>query len=458
MRRPVPFPELTFGYVRPRVSAAATVDRLLCPIEDGTRTPHRAADVIRRNRVVLLAHRALTPFADRPSAGRLLAELAPLAEQRHQRHAGVTRSTELLDDLARRTGIGVWGIKGLASRAGYPEPSLRELRDVDVAVAGQDEAFHLARLLRSNGFSTDPAELPWVKADRHGTPYGQYKLNGPPGLAAVDLHFGPGYSTGHCGLLAVPRPDFAGFRPLPQVANLRPMLGNSGGDVHITAKDVNDLWVAASALTDDEVSRLVADAGPAGLAGQLADIAELVLAVMAVDEHRRAVLERLAAAGGRRPRPVLATGRMRRTDPTRIARTVRRAYHQAKAHTSAPLGPLAVAIGAFAYYSAPLRLRVHPFPAVRQRPRPWRCVRLVPATLAAAARDGGPSAAHRWQGDATEHPVPAAGPDGLRFVPAGTGHVAVCGDTSFVPTVWYLVSRRAIGHAETRLVPESAGT
>nr|BFF04636.1 hypothetical protein GCM10020241_63110 [Streptoalloteichus tenebrarius] len=405
---------------------------------------------------MLLAESALRRCGNHPVVTELLAELAPLSAERRRRSATIDRSCALLDELARGLGVGVWGIKGLSSRVGYPEPALREMRDVDVSVHGRDEAFALARALRGHGFVTDTGELPWLKADRHGVPYGQYKLTGPDGFAAIDLHFGPGYSTGHCGLLPVPPPTAPGLTPLPQVDNLRPMLGNSGGDIHITVKDVNDLWVVAGAMSDDEAAAVVADARAAALDGHLAAIAGVALSVSRVDERRREVLSAFAGGRERRAeRPVLATGLMRRTSRVRVLRTATRAYRQAGAHTDSVALRVWAVLSALAYYSVPLRPRLTPLPPVRSTPRPWRCVRLVPLSLARDLAERGEAGLRDWAGDALPEPAASRAPGGVRFRRVGTGQVVVDGDGDrdghrdavFIPTVWFLLSRPMIRRA-----------
>lgn len=336
-RVPAAFPELQMGVLVPASPIAETLDRIASLVRRGERPLDRVADVIRRNRVVLIAADHLATASD---GAELARELEPFVAERIRRAAAQDAATGLLDRLGTELGIPVWGIKGLSSRADYPEPKLRELRDADVCVAGAEEALALADRLRRHGYRTDHGELPWIKQTTDRRPYGQYKLTGPSGFAAVDIHFGPGYSTGHCGLLPLPAPTEPGLRPLPQVANLRPMLGNSGGDVHITLKDVNDLWVAARTLGPAEVGALAADARTAVLGGHLADIARVVLEITRTDAYQREVLEALIAAGPRRAaRPVVATGLMARTAPVRVLRTTGRAFGQAGcAHPFAP-GP-----------------------------------------------------------------------------------------------------------------------
>ncbi|WP_367125819.1 nucleotidyltransferase family protein [Streptomyces phytohabitans] len=458
-RRPAPadFPELQLGAVAPASPVAETLHRIAALVRSGVRPLDRVADVIRRNRAVLVAADHLATVPDETGLTR---ELEPFVAERIRRAATLDAATGLLDRLGTELGIPVWGIKGLSSRADYPEPRLRELRDADVCVTTANEALALADRLRRHGYRTDHGELPWIKQTSDGTPYGQYKLTGPDGFAAVDLHFGPGYSTGHCGLLPLPAPTRPGLRPLPPVANLRPMLGNSGGDVHITVKDVNDLWVAARTLRPEETAALVADARRAALGGHLAGIARVVLEITRTDDDQRGVLEHLVAAGpGRAARPVVATGLMRRTAPVRVLRTTGRAFGQAGAHTGSLPARAGAVLGAFAFYVLPTRPRVLAAPALPRRPAPWRCVRLVPLELARALRRGGADAGDLWPGDPLAPPADTAASapptghrtgsgapdDGLRWSPGR--RTLTHGSSVFVSTVWGVLPRTVVRDA-----------
>ncbi|MCK1798986.1 nucleotidyltransferase family protein [Streptomyces sp. XM4193] len=409
-RAPAAYPELQLGALAPAAPVAETLERIDALVARGERPLDRVADVIRRNRIVLIAadHLATADGGDQ-----LARELEPFVQERIRRAAALDAATALLDRLGTELDIPVWGIKGLSSRIDYPRSTLRELRDADVCVGGADRAMALADRLRRHGYRTDHGELPWIKRTLDGAPYGQYKLTGPNGFAAVDIHFGPGYSTGHCGLLPLPEPTRPGLHPLPRVANLRPMLGNSGGDVHITVKDVNDLWVAARSLGPAEIDALAADARAVVLDGHLADIARVVLEITRTDAAQRTALERLIGAGPRRTAgPVVATGLMARTAPVRVLRTTGRAFGQAGAHTASLPSRVGAVLGALAFYALPTRPRVVAAPALSRRPAPWRCVRLVPLELARTLHQQGADAADRWPGDPLPPSADPAGPTG----------------------------------------------
>ncbi|CAM5508320.1 hypothetical protein SANTM175S_06015 [Streptomyces antimycoticus] len=144
-RVPAAFPELQMGVLVPASPIAETLDRIASLVRRGERPLDRVADVIRRNRVVLIAADHLATASD---GAELARELEPFVAERIRRAAAQDAATGLLDRLGTELGIPVWGIKGLSSRADYPEPKLRELRDADVCVAGAEEALALADRLR----------------------------------------------------------------------------------------------------------------------------------------------------------------------------------------------------------------------------------------------------------------------------------------------------------------------
>lgn len=471
MDGPDAYPELQLGCLAPATPIDETLAKVQRVVADGVRPLARVSDVLRRNRIVLLAVHNLEA-AEHPLGRELIEELAPFAAERLRRAESLRRSEQLLEELGVALGIPVWGIKGLAARHGYPDPALRELRDADTSVATVREAFELAEELRRHGFDTDRGEVPWIKQDADAIPYGQYKLIGPAGHTAVDIHFGPGYSTGHCGLLPMPRPTEPGLRPLPIAANLRPMTGNSGGDVHITVKDVNDLWTAAGILDPAAAASLARDARAAALNRHLAGVARLTAAMTTVGEGRREIIDVLAAGARRPARPVIATGPMARTAPVRVLRTTGRAYTQAAAHTRSVPARLGAVAGAFAFYVVNPRPRVAKAPALTRRPAPWRCVRLIPLGLAETLDRQGPDSAGQWAGDHLALPgdprgpetTPGAGepetgrsarptrgaPDDelLRWTADRT--VLTCNDAVYISTVWGVLPRAVVRGAGLR--------
>lgn len=459
-RSKIEYSEFTLGLIQPREAVATTLDAVANALRRSERTTEQVITVFRQNRVVRIADRALTEADELPEPMRRLGgELKQLVVERQAREAAVDRSCALLEELGVAHGIAVWGIKGLAIRRSYPRSGLRDLRDADVAVGDHEEAFLLARLLRDRGFSTQAVELPWVKADLRNQLYGQYKLAGPDGLADIDIHFGPGYSAGHCGLLPLPAPEEPGLRPLSVAANLRPMLGNSGGDVHITAKDVNDMWVAASVLRDEEVESVIADAHAAALDGQLAAIARIAVERLEVAPRQLEVLSRLAEPSGKRSeRVILASGPMERTSRVRVLRTAARAYRQARSHNASSATAAGAVVGALAYYSIPLRPRLTPLPAIRSTPRPWRCVRLVPMSLAVELGDGSARTVEHWTGDMMDGAGLPKNANWFEWKRVGsTGRVLVSGDTTFLPTVWFTLSRPLIRRASAMPIGASGG-
>jgi hypothetical protein len=428
-------PEFAVGLLSPRVGAAELADRLRAVPRDA----REIAANIAGNRCVLVADRFLARAADDDLLARVRTELAPVLELATTRVGQIERTSQLLDELSGRGGIPIWGIKGLASRAAYPEPNLRQLSDADITVEHQEQAFCLADMLRRRGFITDQYELPWIKADLGGTPYGQYRLLGPPGFLSVDIHFGPGYSTGHCGLMSIPMPRELGLHPLPVVANLAPMLGNSGGDTHITAKDVNDLWVASGHLSEETTDALAASARDVGFLEHLCEIARVTLEVTRLEPASEAILHRLAAADGGRPgRRILASRNRPVSRGVRAARTARAAFRQARVLTGSRTRAAGISLAALGYYGAPLKVRVVPLSARPCVPAPWRCVRLVPVGLAE-------SPTQRWPGDAIPDEAATDPPTGLvERVEVDGGQLLRHGRSVFVPTVWYLISARLL--------------
>lgn len=442
---------LALGCVRPRIVVATAVD-VLADMDDG-QSAH-LAERLRSNRAVLVAGTALdsaeSAGSANPGVTALRRALDPHVAKMADRRKQISRALEIVAEAAGDT-YSVWGIKGLTAREMYPQPDVRDLRDVDLAMRSPEESFRMAKLLRRKGFQTDRWELPWLKLDGAGRTYGQYKLIGPDGVASVDIHFGPWYSTGHCGVLplGVPADAAPGLHTLDPVANLRLMLGNSGGDCNVTLKDVNDLSLAAEWLTDAQVDDFLADARSVLLADHLARIAAAALNLTDPAGSGHAVLTRLA---GRYAGTAMST-RPRPAKRQVVMITARRAFGQAAQHGAALPARLGAAAGAVAYYSAPLTLRTHPLPAARIVPAPWRCVRLVPARLAEQVAVEGAQALRHWAGDAEDDHAngtgtgtgPATGTSAADVDGMAKGRGLVSPDgTAFVPTVWYALSRPLI--------------
>jgi len=432
-------PEFATGLLSPKISTAALVERLRAT----GRTHHEIALNIAGNRCVLVADRVLASVEQDELVRGIRTELGPFLERAAARAAHIDPTVRLLDRISREHAIPIWGIKGLASRAASPDPQLRQLSDADIAVKSLEDAFYLADVLRRHGFVTDRWELPWFKHSLSGVPYGQYRLQGPDGLLSVDIHFGPGYSAGHCGLIPIPMPTQAGCHPLPVVANLGPMLGNSAGDAFITTKDVNDVWAAAAHLTASELDGLVCAARKVGFLGHLCEIARVTVELTSLEPASESIVKRLAAADGGKPgRRILASQNKPVKRGVRAARTARTAFEQAKELTGSSARAVVISATALAYYGVDLKVRVLPLPRrPSPAPAPWRCVRLVPASLAAEA----PGSDQAWSGDAIGPDVDAAPVTGLiERVDVDGGQLIRHGDAMFLPTVWYLLSKRLI--------------
>lgn len=154
---------------------------------------------------------------------------------------------EVIDREASALGIEVWAIKGLAAQTGYHDPDVRDLGDLDLMVAGVDEAVRLTDRLMPVGYDFHSQEWPWVKRSvESGVIYGQFSLKheAPERHPAIDLHFG-GYSVRHCGLHPLGAWDRRpGLSYYGTQQNLPLIVGNAAGDHDITTKDINDLAIA----------------------------------------------------------------------------------------------------------------------------------------------------------------------------------------------------------------------
>ncbi|HEY7200519.1 MAG TPA: nucleotidyltransferase family protein [Candidatus Dormibacteraeota bacterium] len=379
-----------------------------------------------------------------PLAGELRAVLAAhlreLAPWRHDAGPHVRAV------LALAAGHGGRVMKGLATRRLYPDAALRHLGDVDLHFPTLDLALPCLRAMRDAGWAWDPLEVPWIKWDERGTPYGQWGLARDIGHALpvrVDVHVGP-YSVGHLGLLPV-----LGFTDgcvdgvrLPCTGpevSLAVLAAHAETESLLSFKDVNDAYVLSRAgPVDWQSTRELCRA--AGVERALAELMARVRAAYGTPPPAR----RAAPAGSV---PTRRVGRLRRA-----LRTVRLTFRQERRRRSAAAA-LARLPGCFRYFTADLRPRATdragPRPAGRLRRR-WLCWRLLPESiwseLGPAPSAGGP-----------------AGPGevlagGLELLDDGRACVARLGGDVFVPTLWGPVSRRALGLAAVhRERPAPAG-
>lgn len=406
-------------------------------------------EFFRRNRVILLFERAVSEMEELPQKNEILKAIRPIADLARKRCELAESSTSLVNALALELEIPVFAIKGLVTKQAYPDPELREIRDADLAVRTAEEAFHLAVALREQGFSTDPWELPWIKADLLGSHYGQYRLIAPDGYGPVDIHFGSVYSTGHCGMLPLAASTKNGVDPIPLEDNLRPMLGNSGGDTHITLKDINDAYALFGALSDNAARKLVADARQAGvlrhlraITGLTIDCARMVSAP--VPDGLARIAQHTSGKVFRQNQERLLV-EVESSNRKRVARTALSAFVQSRMATGNPFGRVVLTLGTLRYYTADLAPRLTSLStAVPTRLKPWTCVRLLPASLVNVTTPDGKVDRNGWQGDSLLGVSEKAKlTKSSEHVPIIFGTYVLSNQNVFLPTVWGRFSNAA---------------
>ena len=409
-------------------AVAAALDALRAA---GPSAPEIAGRLV-QGKVAQLAAANLAP-ADRdgPLAGELRALLAD-----HLRELAPWRrdaEPHVRAVLALAAGHGGRVMKGLATRRLYPDAALRHLGDVDLHFPALDLALPCLRAMRDAGWAWDPLEVPWIKWDERGTPYGQWGLARDIGHALpvrVDVHVGP-YSVGHLGLLPV-----LGFTDgcvegvrLPCTGpevSLAVLAAHAETESLLSFKDVNDAYVLGRAGPIDwQSTRELCRA--AGVERALAELMARVRAAYGIPE---------AHAPRAWSVPTRRVGRLRRA-----LRTVRLTFRQERRRRSAAAA-LARLPGCFRYFTADLRPRARdragPRPAGRLRRR-WLCWRLLPESIWSHLGPAPPAGARAAPGEVL------AG--GLELLDDGRACVARLGGDVFVPTLWGPVSRRALALA-----------
>ena len=424
---------LSVGSVSPRYS----VDESVRAVEE--LGAERAADLLRRHKVRVLAAERLRQRPDSAAVRACLEQLQPdldkLARSRDQLPVtlGVVRSA------AEELGIAVVVFKGVKAREWYADVTWRDFGDLDLHVRSWSDARRLAERLRTrDGFVLDTRELPWLKRDAgSGALYGQILLTDPAtGHLGVDIHFGA-YSVRHCTHLPIGVPAEPGVHLATDADNVAAVVNNAAGDHFASMKDVNDL-ITAARRSPEGFRRGAALARQAELGAFLAILVRLVAATSAVGELK-ALFAPLLDGAPAEPVPPLP-------GPSWTRRWTAVALHAFRVgrRTSA-LDGVRLAAGAARYYRRRLSLAIV---ADTGPPEPLRldehtCVRLVPLDLLAARDDAG---------DLSGAPPGAAGPprrldDGLEVVSTPYGEVVLLGREVFVPTVFYRVPRDLVRSA-----------
>lgn len=343
-----------------------------------------------------------------------------------------------LDQAGRDLGIRVFGIKGLVARDYYPDPAMRQIGDWDVYVESEAAAWELTGWLRRHGYVYYEKELPWYKRDLNsGRFYGQMLLRRSAGEANifVDIHYG-GYSVRHCALLDVRVPSAGpGWHLIDRTQNVALSVANASGDQFITAKDLNDLFLALEdkALDWDAIK---ADIASAGLQGFFNNMLSRVTEIYDLSADAARAASVAAFPGAREPLPPL----WEPDSSQRRSVTIRHAYDHGRRH-SLVRGIVSGATAA-RYYRADLQLRIV---ARRRAPlpkaRPWTCVRLVPVPLAARSNGAAANGAARPV-DRPGSVIRPLSPNGaMRRVRTPSGDLVEAAGELFLPTVYFGVSK-----------------
>lgn len=420
---------ISLGLMRPRLGEHEMRSAL-------ARVPaDERATLLRRNLCAVLAVQRLREFGFEPDGrtdfGTSLEEHANFIGRLI---AAVPATIELVDGVANTVGLPSWLIKGSVARTMYPDPTVRDLGDLDIMVHDVSAASVLTRELRARGYAYEPRELPWIKFDPlDGTTYGQVNLRSPDrdSVLSVDIHFG-GYSVRHCVRVPdVPDRDAKpGLVTSPLETWVMQMLGNGAGDLAVTAKDINDLTQALH-RDDTDWDRVAHAARTAGLRPFLSAVAERTRSLVDLDPAAAARAERLS---GRVREPIPWSGRG--SARTRVAMTVAHAG-LVGARGGGPGVGVSAALSAYRYYASALNLGVRPNDAAENTLRLDRetCVRLVPVDTACDVVAGG-----RGDEPTRRPPGAASGSGRLAWTPGEHGYAVHLAGELFVPTVDYQLS------------------
>jgi hypothetical protein len=354
-----------------------------------------------------------------------------------------------LDTAGRALEVPVWAIKGLSARGWYSEPALRDVGDIDLMVAGVDEAWRLAAVVRGWGYTFERKELPWLKRwlDDESL-YGQINLKAVKlyALPNIDIHFG-GYSVRHCGLHRLrPREVGSGLSCLGRQDNIPLLVGNAAGDHRITTKDVNDIL---RCLDGDEVNweEVFAELGRVALVPFFTVMLRRVKEACTLTASQQEKVESMLA----RSRPEWPQPGVHRGWERRWLTTVTHAFRLGVRHS--PRRAIAAALSACRYYWRPLRLTVkgrRGWPPPRMPAlNPWTCVRLVPVELMErlmTESDHAPLGPTRLRVTGPREAISAE----LSVVRLREGDIVRSKIGDFVPTVHYTLDRRLMARVDAR--------
>lgn len=352
----------------------------------------------------------------------------------------------VLDREAKAIGIEVSAVKGLAAQLAYPDPSVRDLGDLDLMVADADTAIRLTHRLLDYGYDFHSMEWPWIKRSvDSGVIYGQFSLKHGDVTQnpAIDLHFG-GYSIRHCGLHALDvREPAPGLSYYSMQQNLPLIIGNSAGDHEITTKDLNDL---ALAMTDPAIdwALLLTELRAVNLLGFFKRMVDALEATSLQGIYQDSPLPALLKGVRREiPGPKLSWARQRRW-----AVTVLHAYDTGARHSRIHAGK--TSLTALRYYWGDRTVKVRPRPNQSAPRLPalnnWTCVRLIPMAMLDGSRRNGDDSASRSRPLSLDGPLERLSAE-LNIVHSPNGDIVrtVLGD--FVPVV-YTLDFPLTGYAE----------
>jgi hypothetical protein len=320
----------------------------------------------------------------RPELVEKLSRQPTLSKARARIEALVRHEGDVLSLIGREAealGFPVWAVKGLAARPKYHDPGVRDLGDLDLMVAGVDEAIRLTDRLCSAGYEFHGQELPWIKRSLEtGVIYGQFSLKrgAPEQEPAIDLHFG-GYSIRHCGLHRLGDGDRRpGLRYYSTQQNLPLIVGNAAGDHEITTKDLSDLAIA---MTDEAIDwpTVLEELDEVKLLGFFRRMVDQLEATPLRSSYLDSPLPPLLKDVRREVPAPHPSGSRRR----RWAATVSHAFAVGARHSSARAAVTSLSAARYYWGDRTMSVRSGKGRAVPRLPKltSWTCVRLVPATM-----------------------------------------------------------------------------